>query len=194
MIILKIIKKSHSNKITLTIDCLKIEIMKKPILTIFLSVLLLSVFSCKKDPKTDNLDTVEFARGDTSDFVEEVEEEKKPEVKKNKKTTKQKKSDLDGKKDIEKANKLIPIPGTSGYTKNSAAKKYIKDYEAYVANYKKAVEAHDMDSFLKLNEASSDLTKQYNSLMTKLSGEEIENISKYMQAKSKQLNALSAKM
>ncbi|WP_271766874.1 hypothetical protein [Aquimarina algiphila] len=168
--------------------------MKKTILTIFLSAVLLSAFSCKKDPKSDTLDTVEVARGDTSDFVEEVDKEKEPEVEKKKKPNKKKKSDLDGKKDFEKTNKLIPIPGTSGYTKNSAAKKYIKDYEKYVANYKKAVEAHDMESFLKLNEASSDLTKQYNSLMTKLSGEEIENISKYMQAKSKQLNALSAKM
>ncbi len=151
-------------------------------------------FSCKKDPKSDKLEVVEKVEDSTAVAVEEVvEEEKKPVVKKKKKPVKKDKQD--GKKEYEKTGVFISIPGTGGATtSNTDAKKYIRDYERYISEYKKAVEAKDMDSFLKLNEASSNLTKQYNSLMTKLSGEDIENISKYMQVKTKQLNELSAQM
>ncbi len=159
---------------------------------ILLCTALLANFSCKKDPKSDKLEVVEKVEDSTAVAVEEIVEEKKPAVKKKKKTVKKNKND--GKKEFERNSKFIPIPGTGAKTSNTDAKKYIKDYERYISNYKKAVEAKDMDSFLKLNEASSDLTKQYNSLMTKLSGQEIENISKYMQIKSAQLNKLSAQM
>jgi hypothetical protein len=164
--------------------------MKTSILTIFLCLLLLSVVSCKKESKTDNLETVEVARGDTSDFIEEVDEE--PEVKKKKKPTKNKKSTK--KEDATDGNKALHIPGTFDTTDNTYSKKYIKDYERYVVNYKKAVEANDMDSFLKLSDASSDLSKQYNRLMNILPGEEIEKLSEYMQIKSEQLTELSSKM
>lgn len=161
--------------------------MKTPILSIFLCMILLSVVSCKKDPKTDNtLDPVEIPRGDTSDFIEETQEEKKPVVKKKKKITKDKKTTKD--------DNTLHIPGTFDTTDNSYSKKYIKDYERYVANYKKAVEANDMDSFLKLSDASNDLSKQYNRLMNILPGEEIQKLSEYMQVKSEQLAELSSKM
>ncbi len=161
--------------------------MKKTILTTFLCLLLVSVISCKKDPKTDKLDAVEVVQDSTDVAIEEVVEEKKPVVKKKKKTTKKKK-----KKTV--ADGAMRIPGTSISTNNSYSKKYIRDYEKYVRNYKKAVEAHDMDSFLKLSSASSDLSRQYNRLMNILPGEEIEKLSQYMQLKSKQINELSAKM
>ncbi len=158
--------------------------MKKNFLTAFICVLLIGVTSCKKDPKTDKLEVVEEVQDSTQIAVEEVVEEKKPVVKK-KKTTKKKKDNVD---------KPLRIPGTSEKTNNSYSKKYIKDYEKYVANYKKAVEAHDMDSFLKLSSASSDLSRQYTRLMSILPGEEIEKLSKYMAVKSKQINALSEQM
>ncbi|WP_062059229.1 hypothetical protein [Aquimarina longa] len=164
--------------------------MRKPILTIFVCTLLLSVISCKKDPKSDALDVVEEVQDSTKVAVEEVVEEVKPKVKKKKKVT----GKRDGKKEFERTNKLIPIPGTSGHTSNPDTRKYIKDYERYVANYKKAVEAKDMDSFLRLSDASSDLSRQYNALMTKLPGEEIEKLSEYMQVKSDQLTKLAEKM
>jgi hypothetical protein len=164
--------------------------MKTPILIIFFCLVLVSVVSCKKESKTDNLDTVEIPRGDTSDFIEEVDEE--PEVKKKKKPTKKKKPAKKG--NATDDDKELRIPGTFDATDNSYSKKYIRDYERYVVNYKKAVEANDMDSFLKLSDASSDLSKQYTRLMNILPGEEIEKLSEYMQVKSEQLAELSSKM
>ncbi|PKV50779.1 hypothetical protein ATE84_2845 [Aquimarina sp. MAR_2010_214] len=163
--------------------------MKTPILTISLCLALLCIVSCKKETKTENFEAVEVARGDTSDFIEEVEEES--EVKKKKKPTKKKKP---AKKENATDDKALHIPGTFDTTNNSYSKKYIKDYERYVVNYKKAVEANDMDSFLKLSDASNDLSKQYNRLMSILPGEEIEKLSEYMQVKSEQLAELSSKM
>ncbi len=158
--------------------------MKKNIFISFLSIILLFAISCKKDIKLDKLDTVEVVK----DTTEVVIEEKKPEVqkpKKKKKTTSKKKGN---------SNKSMRIPGTSWYTDNADSKKYIKDYERYVYNYKKAVNAHDMDSFIKLGKASSSLSKQYLSLMSKLPGDEIEKLSEYMKVKSNQIDELSKKM
>ncbi|WP_108867277.1 hypothetical protein [Aquimarina aquimarini] len=160
--------------------------MKTPILSILFCATLLLAGSCKKDPKADKLDVVEVVKDSTNVAVEEVVEEKKPEKPKKKKATK--------KKTVETKEKTTRIPGTSFSTDNSFAKKYIKDYERYVANYKKAVEANDMDSFLKLSDASSSLSKQYTRLISVLPGEEIEKLSKYMQVKSDQLTKLSEKM
>ncbi|MBP2832080.1 hypothetical protein J8281_07740 [Aquimarina sp. U1-2] len=162
----------------------------------FLStVVLLLFFSCKKDPKATNFEAVEYPVDSTY-----VEGENKGVVIKNASTKKKKKSYTKKKKKnntkrkTAKDDAVIRIPGTFERTSNSYAKKYIKDYERYVANYKKAVEANDMDSFLKLSNASSDLSRQYNRLMSILPGEEIEKLSQYMEVKSKQINALSAKM
>ncbi|WP_103068655.1 hypothetical protein [Aquimarina sediminis] len=160
--------------------------MKTPILTIFLSIMVLSVISCKKDPKSDKLEVVEEVVQDSTIVIaEEVVEEKKPVVKKKKKTTKKKSTTKD---------KTLRIPGTFDSTDNSYVKKYVRDYERYVSNYKKAVESNDMDSFLKLSDASSDLTRQYSRLMNILPGEEITKLSEYMQVKSEQLAKLSDSM
>ncbi len=157
----------------------------RTILITFLCIALGSIISCKKDPKSDKLEPVEVAK-DSTEVVEEVVEEKKPITKKKTTTKKKKKSTtVDG---------AMRIPGTSESTNNSYVKKYIRDYEKYIANYKKAVDAQDMDSFLKLSSASSDLSRQYNRLMSILPGEEIEKLSNYMQVKSRQLAELSAKM
>jgi len=88
----------------------------------------------------------------------------------------------------------MKIPGTSLSTNHGMAKKYIYDYENYVARYRKAVAAKDMDSFLRLSDASSSLSRQYTKLMSILPGEEIEKLSQYMDIKSKQLNQLSSQM
>ncbi len=169
--------------------------MKKTICIIFLSVLaLLSVTSCKKDSRTNDFEAVEYPVDSTY-----IEGEDKGVViknavtkKKNKPAAKKKKTST--KKKTVKEEGTMRIPGTFERTNNSYSKKYIKDYERYVSNYKKAVEAHDMDSFLKLNSASNDLSRQYSRLMSILPGEEIEKLSKYMEVKTKQMNDLSAKM
>ncbi len=159
--------------------------MKNTILITFLSLIMLSFVSCKQDPKSDKLDAVETVKDSTSVAVEEVVEDVKPVVKK-KKTPKKKKT--------VKVDKPMRIPGTSYSTKNVDAKSYIKNYERYVSNYRKAVTSQNTEAFFKLSDESNNLTKQYNRLMSKLPGEEIEKLSKYMQIKSQQLAELSAKM
>ncbi len=163
---------------------IKIEIMKKTFLITIFCLLLFSIPSCKKDPKSDKIDPVEVVQDSTQVAVEEVVEEKKPVVKKKKKTTTKKKP----------VDKSMRIPGTAYSTKNVDAKSYIRNYERYVSNYKKAVASQNTEAFFKLSDESNALTRQYNQLMSKLPGEEIEKLSKYMQIKSQQLAELSAKM
>ncbi|WP_299242462.1 hypothetical protein [uncultured Aquimarina sp.] len=158
--------------------------MKNILLSSLLCLLLVSVVSCKKDPKSDKVEVVEEV-ADSTDVVEVVEE-KKPVVKKKKKkkTTKKK----------PKTN-VIEVPAGAPSFNSTAARKYVRDYEAYVSKYKKAVESKaDMDAFLKLSKSSSDLTNQYRKLISTLPAGEIEKMSKYMQEKTKQIDALSRQM
>ncbi len=169
--------------------------MKKTICIVLLTLPLLGVVSCKKDPKNANVDELEAVEYPVdSTYVDNGKGVlvKTPGSKKKKTSTKKKKTT--SKPKVTPDDGEMRIPGTFARTSNTYAKKYIKDYEKYVADYKKAVEAHDMDSFLKLNKASSGLSTQYTRLMSILPGEEIEKLSEYMQIKSKQLNELSAKM
>ncbi len=163
--------------------------MKKPILIISLCTVLLSIVSCKKDPKSDTVDTtVETVMPDS------IREAVSEEIEKEKAVIKKKKAPVEKKKPKEEDNGIMRIPGTFDSTDNSYTKKYIKDYEKYMVDYKKAVEAKDMDSFLKLSDASSSLSKQFNRLMNILPSEEIQKVSEYMQVKSEELAKLSEKM
>ena len=160
--------------------------MKKYLLsTIIIGTTL--VLSCKSDPKTDKQDLKEAVE-DTTEVVDvevdEIVEEKKP-VKK--KITKKKKTTTT-KKETYKVSAGAPT------FSDAAARKYIIDYEKYVAAYKKAVEANDMESLVKLNDASKSLNQQYNALIEKLSAEELAKMSNYIQKKTQQLNELSEKM
>ncbi len=155
-------------------------------LSIALLLCLLSITSCKKDPKSDKLDVQEEIV-DTTTVIKDVIEKKEVVTSK-----KKKKNEVTKKKPKEQ---IIPVPKGAPSFNSVAARKYVRDYEAYVANYRKAVKAHaDMDSFLKLSEASSSLTKQYRTLISTLSGNEIEKMSKYMEAKTKQIDALSKQL
>ncbi len=156
--------------------------MKNIVLGSLLFLLLASVVSCKKDPKTDKEEIIEEVV-DSTDVVEVIEE-KKPVVKK-KKIPKKKKP----------KKKVIEVPPGAPTFESEVARKYVRDYEAYVTKYKKAVEAKaDMDSFLKLSEASSSLTRQYRKLISTLPAGEIEKMSKYMNEKAKQIDALNRQM
>jgi len=174
--------------------------MKNIIFPLFLVLMILSVASCKKDPKSDKekLKSVENPVDSTmvKDANKEVVVQKPTTTKKKKKPTSSKKSSSTKTKKKSKAtvDGTMRIPGTSFSTDNSMSKKYIRDYESYVRNYKKAVDAKDMDSFLKLSDASSSLSRQYTRLISVLPGEEIEKLSTYMQVKSKQLDKLSSKL
>ncbi|MDY8136368.1 hypothetical protein [Aquimarina sp. 2201CG5-10] len=153
--------------------------MKKSILTTFLCFTLLSMISCKKDAKVEQPEVEEVVE-DVPKITETTEEEPVKKVKKTpKKKPKKKESDLP--------------PGTPTFS-DAAAKKYVRDYEAYITKYKKAIKDDDMDALLELGKASSSLNQQYNSLISKLSGEEIEKLSKYVQTKSKQIGELTKDM
>ncbi|MGY3793140.1 hypothetical protein [Aquimarina sp. 433] len=155
--------------------------MKNILLSSLLCLLLSFAVSCKKDPKEDKVEVVEEVV-DSTDVVEVVEE-KKPVVKKKKKPKKKPKTEE------------IKLPAGAPSFDSQEAKKYIRDYEAYVAKYKKAVESKaDLDAFLKLSESSTSLTKQYRKLISTLPAEEMEKMSKYMQEKTKQIDALSRQM
>ncbi|WP_405206259.1 hypothetical protein [Aquimarina sp. LLG6339-5] len=156
--------------------------MKNILLRSLLCLLLIFAVSCKKDPKSDKVEVIEEVV-DSTDVVEVIEE-KKPVVKKKKKSTKKKPK-----------KETIKLPAGAPSFSSIEAKKYIRDYEAYVSKYKKAVESKaDMDAFLKLSESSSSLTKQYRKLISTLPAGEIEKMSKYMQEKTKQIDALNRQM
>lgn len=159
----------------------------KKILCIITIVGVALLSSCKGDPKTDKQDLIEAIKDTTvvTQVVEEdvIVEEKKP-VKK--KTTPKKKP--------AQKKETYKVPTGAPTFSDAAARKYIIDYEKYVAAYKKAVEANDMDSFVKLNDASKSLNNQYNALIEKLSAEELAKMSDYIQEKTEQLNKLAEKM
>ncbi|WP_378188053.1 hypothetical protein ACE939_06440 [Aquimarina sp. W85] len=151
-----------------------------------------TIVSCKKDPKSDSTELQE-QMVDTLPVVEEPVVVEKPVVKKKKVVKKQKTKEEIQAESIKKLTIEMKSKGLPTF-KESPAMIYIKRYEKYVADYKRAVEANDMDSFLKLSDASSALSREYRSLLNSLEGEDVEKMSKYMQAKSKQIDALSAKM
>ena len=125
--------------------------MKSPLIITLLSILMMSFLSCKKDVKDERTDTVQtIPISDTTRLrLEENVKERVVDQKKNK--SEKKKASI--KKDSKKNSAVLHIPGTFETTENSFSKKYVKDYEEYVTNYKKAVNAKDMDSFLKLSKA-----------------------------------------
>jgi len=187
--------------------------MKKLIFLFSLLMFGFSSVSCKNEAKAekeiqmeDSLDAIIVnASSNKKKEIEDEEVTKEVEIEKHVKKKKEV-AKKDKKEEVAKENKKdsepkygkdggnMNIPGTSLSTNNGMAKKYIYDYEKYVVRYRKAVEAKDMDSFLRLSDASSALSKQYTRLMSILPGEEIEKLSRYMNVKSRQLDLLSSQM
>ncbi len=155
--------------------------MKNIFFISFFLIFSIVVVSCNKDVKSSEGSEITEEVIDSIVVVDEVAEPIVEEVVKEKVKPKKKKV-------TQPTGPGIPL--FSG----DEAKKYVREYERYVRNYKKAVEAKDMESFLNLNKASSSLSRQYNSLISKLPPEEIQKLSDYMQIKSKQLNKLSEQM
>lgn len=163
--------------------------MKKILLVILLGV----IIACQGDPKSDKLELKEAVEDTTA--VAKVEEKKakvKKVVKKKRRKSTKKKSSAVAVATPKKVE--IVVPSNMVEVEDAAARKYINDYENYVSSYKKAVDANDMDSFLKLSDASSNLTKQYQSMVSRLSEKDMELLSSYMLEKTKQLNELSKRM
>jgi len=71
---------------------------------------------------------------------------------------------------------------------------YVNAYEAYIEEYKKAVESKDMTAFASLGQKGQELGTKAQEVMGNLSGEDVTKLSEYMQKKSEQLQELSQKM
>lgn len=71
---------------------------------------------------------------------------------------------------------------------------YVNAYEAYIEEYKKAVESKDMTAFASLGQKGQELGTKAQEVMGNLSGEDVVKLSEYMQKKSEQLQELSQKM
>ncbi|WP_024771357.1 hypothetical protein [Aquimarina macrocephali] len=71
---------------------------------------------------------------------------------------------------------------------------YVNSYEAYIEEYKKAVESKDMTAFASLGEQGQKLGTQAQEVMGNLSADDVKKLSDYMQKKSAQLQELSKKM
>ncbi|GGX16223.1 hypothetical protein [Aquimarina muelleri] len=71
---------------------------------------------------------------------------------------------------------------------------YVNAYEAYIEDYKKAVESKDMTAFASLGQKGQELGTKAQEVMGNLSGEDVTKLSEYMQKKSEQLQELSQKM
>lgn len=71
---------------------------------------------------------------------------------------------------------------------------YVNAYEAYIEDYKKAVESKDMTAFASLGEKGQNLGTKAQEVMGNLSAEDVKKLSDYMQKKSAQLQELSKKM
>jgi len=155
-------------------------------------MLLLVLVSCKSEPKVDK-EAIERAKA-IQDSIEKSKLVVVEEPEKKKKVVKKKKKKKISKETIEVKQKVISLPAGTPNFKNIDARRYVLDYEAYVSQYRKAVEASDMDSFLKLSKASSSLNSQYKTLISKLSGEEVDMILSYMDKKTKQINELTNRM
>jgi len=165
--------------------------MKKILLVILLGV----IIACQGDPKSDKLELKEAVEDTTAvTEVNEVKPKVKKVVKKKRKKSTKKKSSVVAVATPKKVE--IPVPTSMKELQNSTARNYIKDCEQYVANYKKAVESNDMEAFLKLSDESSNLTKQYQSMISdpNLSEQDMKLLSSYMLETTKQLNELSKRM
>ncbi len=71
---------------------------------------------------------------------------------------------------------------------------YVNAYEAYIAEYKKAVESKDMTAFAALGEQGQELGQKAQDVMGNLSGDDVKKLNGYMQEKSTQLQELSKKL
>lgn len=159
-------------------------------LSIFFTSSLL--FSCKKDPKQDKepiieevVDSTEIKEAVIPKLIEEEKVlEKKIVKKKNEKTH-------DGDKKYSRTTNKIPLPPGAPDIQDQIVRKYIRDYENYIVEYRKAVNSDDFDTFLKLSKTSSKLTDQYRSVVDRLSGDDVKMMSDYIKKKTKEIEEIS---
>lgn len=138
--------------------------MKKVILNLSLVIALLATVSCKNEAKSDT---------STSEEATETREI----------------SD-DEKSDNTSTESADGVPSFS----DEKVQEYVNAYEAYIADYKKAVESKDMTAFAELGTQGQELGQKAQDVMGNLSGDDIKKLNDYMQEKSTQLQELSKKL
>ncbi|WP_299601061.1 hypothetical protein [uncultured Aquimarina sp.] len=140
--------------------------MKKTILNFALIIAVLFAASCKNETKSEGTDT--------ADKTEEVATEEKSEEK----SSEAKSTSSDG------------VPSFS----DQKVQEYVDSYEAYIEEYKKAVESKDMTAFASLGQKGQELGTKAQEVMGNLSGDDVKKLNDYMTAKSAELQELSKKL
>ncbi|MGY3793000.1 hypothetical protein [uncultured Aquimarina sp.] len=140
--------------------------MKKTILNFALIIAVLFAASCKNETKSEATDT--------ADKTEEVATEEKSEEK----SSEAKSTSSDG------------VPSFS----DQKVQEYVDSYEAYIEEYKKAVESKDMTAFASLGQKGQELGTKAQEVMGNLSGDDVKKLNDYMTAKSAELQELSKKL
>ncbi|WP_282080767.1 hypothetical protein [Aquimarina algiphila] len=138
--------------------------MKKVILNLSLVIAILATVSCKNEAKSD---------ASTSDETTETTE-----------------TSGDRKEDSAATESADGVPNFS----DEKVQEYVNAYEAYIAEYKKAVESKDMTAFAALGEQGQELGQKAQDVMGNLSGDDVKKLNDYMQEKSTQLQELSKKL
>ncbi|MFC5045537.1 hypothetical protein ACFSTE_18470 [Aquimarina hainanensis] len=105
----------------------------------------------------------------TTEKVEETKEEKKEEKKEETAATN--------------------VPSFS----NEKVQEYVKAYEAYIAEYRKAAESKNVTALGALGEKGQELATKSQELTANLSGDDVQKFTEYMMAKGKELQELSNK-
>lgn len=71
---------------------------------------------------------------------------------------------------------------------------YVNAYEEYMKELKKVVESKDMDGYSKLSAKGAELGQKATEALGKVSGADAEKLTKYMEAKSKEMTELTNKL
>ncbi len=83
--------------------------------------------------------------------------------------------------------------GTPSFS-NTKVQEYVDAYDAYVAEYKKAVESKDMTAFATLGQKGQELGTKAQEISSGLSASEVEKLNTYIMKKSEEIQELSKKL
>jgi PBP1b-binding outer membrane lipoprotein LpoB len=77
---------------------------------------------------------------------------------------------------------------------NADVQAYVDSYESYIEEYAKVAESKDMSKMADLGNKGAELGKKAQDAMKNLTGDDAKKLTEYMTAKSKEIQALTAKM
>jgi len=77
---------------------------------------------------------------------------------------------------------------------DAKVQEYVDAYEAYIADYRKAVESKDMTAFATLGQKGQELGTKAQELSSSISASDAEKLNAYMLKKSEEIQELSQKL